>query len=94
MTETKNICEDFVYQVFIGKWIKKLVQTENGRQSKVIHLFAFFIDASLSASNTLKKMFAKKSSKKVIDKNLLNNPQATDKAKSRAEIGVLLACFN
>ena len=94
MTETKNICEDFISQVFIGKWIDKLVHTVNGRQGKVIYLLAFFVGASLSKTDTLKKMFVKKNPKKVLDKYLLNNSQATDRAKSKAEIDALLACLN
>ena len=94
MTETKNICEDFISQVFIGKWIDKLVHTVNGRQGKVIYLLPFSMGVILFEPDTLKRKKKKKNLEKVIDKDLLNIPQATDKAKSRAEIDALLACFN
>ena len=66
----------------------------NNMQDNLVHILAFFMGLSLLESNRLKKIFAKKNSKRVIDKDLLNISQATDKAKSRAEIDALLACLN
>ncbi len=63
-------------------------------QDNLVHILAFFMGMGLLESNRLKKIFAKKNSKRVIDKDLLNISKATDKAKSRAEIDALLACLN
>lgn len=94
MTETKNICEDTSSYYFAYYMINEEVHTVNSMQNNVIYLLSFFTGVSLFINNRLKKIFSKKTTKIVTDKDLLNFPQAADKAKSQAEINALLACFN
>ena len=94
MMKTKNICKDFSFQDFTEQWIDKMAHNVSNMGDNAAIMLAFFVGDSLLESNRLKKIFAKKNSKRVIDKDLLNISQATDKAKSRAEIDALLACLN
>jgi hypothetical protein len=94
MTVTKHSYESLSSHDFTSQWFDKVHHTLNKMRDNLVHILPFFMGVILFESDTLKKMFAKKNSKRVIDKDLLNIPQATDKAKSWAEIDALLACFN
>jgi hypothetical protein len=94
MMKTKNICKDFSFQDFTEQWIDKMAHNVSNMGDNAAIMLAFFVGDSLSESNALKKKFAKKNPKKRIDKDLLNTPQTTDKARSRVKIDALLACSN
>jgi hypothetical protein len=94
MTVTKNICERFSSHDFTSQWFDKVSHTLNNMGVNVVYIFSFFIGVSSFESYMLKKMFATKNPKRGIDKDFLNIPQATDKAKSRVGVDALLACFN
>jgi hypothetical protein len=94
MTETKNICEDFSFQDLTEQYFDKVARTLNNMRYNAVIMLAFFVGVSSFVSNALKKIFAKKNPKRITGKALLNIPQTIDKAKFRAKIDALLACFN
>ncbi|MBT3238149.1 MAG: chemotaxis protein CheZ [Rhodospirillaceae bacterium] len=89
MMATSGIYEACGFQDITGQRISKVVSTLQDIELKVDSLISAFSDG--------KKTPARKKAKKkkeVTDEDLLNGPQATDKAKSQAEINDLLASFD
>ena len=94
MTAMTNIYEDYGFQDFTSRWIDKVTCTLMSIEDNVAGLLDFVTSARSSKSKTPKKKLAKKNNKHVIDKDLLNDPQAIDRSKSQAEIDTLLASFD
>lgn len=95
MAATTGIYEACGFQDITGQRITKVVNTLKEIEIKVDGLVAVFANKSLGAGKTVKKKpAAKKRTGKTTDEDLLNGPQASDKAKSQAEIDALLASFD
>jgi len=94
MMATTNIYEACGFQDITGQRITKVVSTLKSIEEKVDGLLDVFADASPSAPKKSKKKPVKKTKKEVTDEDLLNGPQATNEAKSQAEIDALLASFD
>jgi len=94
MAATTNIYEACGFQDITGQRITKVVSTLKEIEDKVDGLVAVFSNKSSSGKKIMKKKPSAKNKKSVSDEDLLNGPQATDKAKSQAEIDALLASFD
>ncbi len=94
MTATTNIYEACGFQDITGQRITKVVSTLKNIEEKVDDLLDVFAAETVSArKKTEKKKPKTKTQKEIKDEDLLNGPQASDKAKSQAEIYSLLASF-
>jgi chemotaxis protein CheZ len=94
MTATTGIYEACGFQDITGQRITKVVNTLREIEIKVDGLVSVFADNSSGANKKPKKKPSVKNQKQVTDEDLLNGPQASDKAKSQAEIDALLASFD
>jgi len=94
MTATTRIYEACGFQDITGQRITKVVSTLKEIEDKVDGLVAVFAGNSSGTSKNSKKKTVTKSKKQITDEDLLNGPQANDKAKSQAEIDALLASFD
>ncbi|MBC8269770.1 MAG: protein phosphatase CheZ [Rhodospirillaceae bacterium] len=94
MAATTRIYEACGFQDITGQRVTKVVNTLQDIERKVDRLVAVFAGKSTGAVKNLKKKPASKSKKEITDEDLLNGPQASDQAKSQAEIDALLASFD
>jgi len=94
MTATTSIYEACGFQDITGQRITKVVSTLKEIEDKVDGLVAVFSNKSSSGKKVMKKNPPTKNNKTITDQDLLNGPQATDTAKSQAEIDALLASFD
>ena len=94
MAATTSIYEACGFQDITGQRITKVVSTLKEIEEKVDDLVAVFAGNSTSQAKNSKKKAASKGKKEITDEDLLNGPQASEQAKSQAEIDVLLASFD
>lgn len=94
MAATTKIYEACGFQDITGQRISKVVRTLQDIEEKVDGLVAVFANDSAVGRKKLKSKSRKISQKEITDEDLLNGPQASDKAKSQAEIDALLASFD
>jgi len=94
MTAKNNILEDHIPRSFFSHLTGKVVWFLNCVERKIASVPPFSPKLGLSTFETIKKMFAKKNSKKKVEKLFLNVPQDTDKKIFKMEINALFACFN
>jgi chemotaxis protein CheZ len=92
MAATTRIYEACGFQDITGQRVTKVVNTLQDIELKVDRLVAVF--AGKSSGGVKKSKATSKSKKEITDEDLLNGPQASDKAKSQAEIDALLASFD
>jgi len=90
MNATTGIYEACGFQDITGQRITKVVSTLKEIENKVDGLVAVFAGSGKKS----KKKPTKETQKQITDEDLLNGPQAKDKAKSQAEIDALLASFD
>ncbi|MBT4932916.1 MAG: chemotaxis protein CheZ [Rhodospirillaceae bacterium] len=94
MAATTSIYEACGFQDITGQRITKVVSTLKEIEEKVDDLVAVFAGNSTSQAKNSKKKAASKGKKEITDEDLLNGPQASEQAKSQAEIDALLASFD
>lgn len=94
MMATTKIYEACGFQDITGQRITKVVNTLKDIEDKVDSLLEVFGDGSSATVKKSKKKNVSNTKKEITDEDLLNGPQATDKAKSQAEIDALLASFD
>jgi chemotaxis protein CheZ len=94
MVATTSIYEACGFQDITGQRITKVVSTLKSIEDKVDGLLDVFSDGSTAGRKKATRKTKSQTKKEITDEDLLNGPQATDQAKSQAEIDALLASFD
>jgi len=96
MTATTKIYEACGFQDITGQRISKVVSTLQDIEERIDGLISAFGNGKTGRAKARPKAKKKpsKTTKQTTDEDLLNGPQAADKAKSQTEIDDLLASFD